>query len=76
MAAYATLTREPVTCRDSACAAASSHPDTCRCSCGGDNHGAMFQPARQAAIAAVKARYLTPGFLPGMTLTSDAEEAF
>jgi len=45
-----------VECTDASCGAATSHRETCECSCLGDGHGREHRVARATALAQYKTR--------------------
>ncbi len=74
MAATATLAPSTTECTEYACREATSHPETCRCACGGTDHGVRFRASRQAAAAAFTARSVG-GFTSAMLAAcSDDDE--
>ena len=65
-----------VTCMDYACLNAISHESLCTCQCGGEGHGQVHRATRQAARAALHARYVTPGFTQAMLDAVDSDEVW
>lgn len=58
---------------NSACTGAISHPETCRCICGGRNHGGVHVAGRQLAAVGVRERIARTGdvFLGAAVGTDD-----
>lgn len=65
----------PAACTEDRCQDATSHEDTCRCSCDGAGHGINHRAAIQAAQASLRARTVN-GFTPGMLAAIDDDEAW
>lgn len=72
-----TTTVLPDICDEHNCREATSHPATCRCSCGGVGHGVRAQVERAAGAARITARIARTGdpFL-GAAAASFEEDSF
>jgi hypothetical protein len=67
----------PDICDEHNCREATSHPATCRCSCGGDGHGLAAQVDRAIGAINFQARRdVTGGFTGAMLRETDDCEAF